>query len=84
MDLIVGRERRVTGYGHWMLQGEIFHYVQSPQLLADALHCQALRKMERKSLMENWRQTKTKDNELGLHFGSRFNVLSGWDPPHLD
>lgn len=26
-----------------MLQGEIFHYVQSPQLLADALHCQALR-----------------------------------------
>lgn len=27
---------------------------------------------------------KKKRDELGLHFGSRFNTLSGWDPPHLD
>lgn len=23
-----------------------------------------------------------KGKKLGLHFGSRFNMLSGWDPPH--
>lgn len=42
VDFVAGWEWGVTGYGHRMLQGEILHYVQAPQLLAHTLHSQAL------------------------------------------
>lgn len=42
MDLVAGREGRVTGYGHRMLQGEILHHVQVSQLFTHLLNGQAL------------------------------------------
>lgn len=72
-----------------MLQGEILHYVQAPQLLTHILHSQALDTKEENEANVNAhgkirRQSGRKKEELGLHFGSGFNMLSGWDPPHLD
>ena len=42
VDLVAGGEGGVTGDGDGMLQGQVLHHVQVPQLLAHVLHGQTL------------------------------------------
>ena len=42
VDLVAGRGRRLTGHGHRVLQGQVLHHVQVPELLTHLLHRQAL------------------------------------------
>lgn len=58
VDLVTRRERRVTGYGHRMLQGKILHYMQTPQLLADSFHSRALRMEMGRSIMLRHMETE--------------------------
>lgn len=56
VDFIAGGERGVAGYGHGMLQGEILHYVQTPQLLAHVFNGGALDASEEMSIKQPWRE----------------------------